>query len=176
MRSENLNDETNETFDIPNPDGLVHKMPNGSYIIVTPQETTEEQQVVTTFAMGDTTSEAQQIQYQPGNDLIPTTDENAAIRQDVSSLRPEVDDLKRMLIAQSEMLGKIFSNTANVDRLIGDFLKNSVTSNVVESTVETLESFHDLGSMEKITTTADMEAFQLNDKSFSDRFIRFYNR
>lgn len=99
------------------------------------------------------------------------------LKQELDRQNTEIVKIHQRLDLQLDILGKNVQNTANIDSF-GDFMKeNEKWKSRSEPTnhLEHLETFQDLGSLPKITTTAELEAFEVNlqDQTYSDRFFRF---
>lgn len=90
--------------------------------------------------------------------------------------RAEIAELKGKIDAQTEMLGKIFSYSANVDKYISDFLKTEKTVRPsIEAEDSSFETFDDFVNMKKMKTTDDLMKFEANleDNEFKNKYIRF---
>lgn len=95
-------------------------------------------------------------------------------KEELLAQRSEISQLKNKLDAQAEVLGKIYTHTANVDKYISEVLKNEKPVDL-EPEFHTFDKYSDLHQMKRMKTSEELAKFETNlDKDqFKDRFIRF---
>lgn len=163
----------------------IQQLNDGGYSLMPPQSTEEipgggqapiQYRYVTTAQSTLDDTQSMEYQYVPAENestVTITTSQYDALKDEIRSMRSEVAEIKNKMDAQAEILGRIFTNTSNVDKFIGQFLKGEIKP--IEDGNVPLEQFEDLEKMPRLKTTEEMEEFelQLQDPSYVDRFIRF---